>query len=72
MSQTRELFGKRLRSLRKRRKMTQEKLAEDSDLSVNMIRLMERGKAAASFETLDQLSQALHVPIKEFFDFDSL
>lgn len=69
MSSVRVLFGKRLRFLRKQSALTQEQLAEAADLSVNMIRLMERGKSAASPETLEKLAHALKCHPKEFFDF---
>lgn len=72
MSKTRELFGKRLRQLRQQKFYSQEKLAELADVTPDQISLMERGKSAASFETLDGLAHALKVSIKDLFDFEKL
>jgi len=49
--------------------MTQEQLAEATNLSVDFISLMERGSRAPSFTTLERLSEVLDVPVKELFDF---
>ena len=50
---------------------TQEQLAEAAEISVDFLSSMERGVNAPSFETLEKLSQALDVPVKELFDFNS-
>ena len=65
-----EKLGERIRELRKARKITQAILAEKTDLSDNFIGLLERGKTAPSLETLERISKALKVPIKELFDFE--
>ena len=65
------LSGRRLKFLRRRSGMTQEQLAEAADLSVDQIGCMERGKSAASFDTLEKLANALHVPVRDLFDFSS-
>ena len=71
MKKLRAQFGNRLRDLRKQRGITQEQLAEAASISVDFLSLVERGVNAPSFETLEQLSYALDVPVKEFFNFDS-
>ncbi len=38
------------------------------DRSVDSVSQLERGVNLPSFETLDRLSSALGVPVKEFFD----
>ena len=63
-------FGKRLYELRKREGLTQEQLASKANISVDFLSLMERGKNSPSFETLEKLSKALDIPIKDFFSFD--
>jgi transcriptional regulator with XRE-family HTH domain len=63
-------FGKRLKTLRKLNRMTQEQLAEASDISVDFLSLIERGKNAPSFEIIERLASSLGVPVKELFDFD--
>jgi transcriptional regulator with XRE-family HTH domain len=64
-------FGKRLRDLRKQKGMTQEQLAEEASISVDFLSLVERGINAPSFDTLEKLSRALNVPVKQLFDFDA-
>ena len=51
--------------------MTQEQLAQRVDRTVFAISQLERGKSLPSFETLERLSVALEVPVKEFFDDES-
>lgn len=64
-------FGNRLRDLRKQRGITQEQLAEAASISVDFLSLVERGINAPSFETLEKLSCALDVSVKELFNFNS-
>jgi len=56
-----ELFGHRLRELRKERGLTQEALAESADLSGNYISDLELGLKVPSLTILVRLSQALGV-----------
>jgi transcriptional regulator with XRE-family HTH domain len=72
MSNLKISFGRRVRTLRKRRGMTQEQLAEAADISVDFLSLMERGVNAPSFATLERLADALGVPVKELFDFSEM
>jgi transcriptional regulator with XRE-family HTH domain len=64
-------FGKRLRTLRKQRDLTQDQLAEAADISVDFLSLVERGKNAPSFKTLRRLATALEVEVKDLFDFSN-
>jgi len=64
-------FGKRLTSLRIRKSLTQEQLAEATGISVDFISLVERGLRAPSFRTLERLAAVLDVDVKELFNFDS-
>ena len=50
--------------------MTQEQFAETLDISVDFLSLMERGRNAPSFETLDKLSKRLKLPVADLFTFD--
>lgn len=59
--------GRRLRSLRRRRGLTQRTLAQTCDLSANAIGLIERGESSPSVSTLHRLALALEVPIAELF-----
>lgn len=56
-----QLFGRRLRELRKERGLTQEALAESADLSGNYISDLELGLKVPSLTILVRLSQALEV-----------
>jgi transcriptional regulator with XRE-family HTH domain len=56
-----ELFGHRLREIRKERGLTQEALAESADLSGNYISDLELGLKVPSLTILVRLSQALGV-----------
>jgi transcriptional regulator with XRE-family HTH domain len=67
----RRQFGKKLRSIRKRRNMTQEQFAELLDISVDFLSLVERGLNAPSFESIESFSITLGIPVRDFFDFSS-
>lgn len=58
----------RIRTNRKRRGFTQDKLAERIDRTGDAVSQLERGKSLPSFETLERLADALDVPIRDFFD----
>lgn len=58
----------RIKTIRKLRGLTQEQLAERIDRTVFAISQLERARSLPSFETLERLSAALDVPVKEFFD----
>jgi transcriptional regulator with XRE-family HTH domain len=67
-----ELFGRRLRQLRTRKRWSREKLANETGLSPNFIYYLERGESAASFETLLKLSEAFEIPAQSLFDFSKI
>jgi len=50
--------------------MTQEQFAETLELSVDFLSLIQRGRNAPSFETLDKIAKRLRVPVAELFKFD--
>ena len=62
-----DMVALRIKTLRKRRKMTQEQLAEKIERTVDAVSQLERGMSLPSFETLERLSAALDVPVREFF-----
>ena len=62
--------GRRLRDLRKAQGLSQERLADLIDRSVDAISNLERGLSLPNFETLERLGTALHVPVRDFFDVD--
>lgn len=55
------LIGKRLAEVRKAHKMTQEKLAEKTDLANNYISNIENSRSIPSLETLVKLCEALDI-----------
>jgi transcriptional regulator with XRE-family HTH domain len=59
--------GKRLRTLRGERGLSIRGLAGKSGLAVNTLSLIENGKTSPSVSTLQQLAEALKVPITAFF-----
>jgi transcriptional regulator with XRE-family HTH domain len=65
----RKQFGKKLRSIRKRRGMTQQQFAELLDISIDFVSLVERGLNAPSFESIEAFSIILGIPVRDFFDF---
>jgi len=63
--------GSRLRELRNEQGLSIRALAELSGLNVNTLSLIENGKTSPSVSTLQQLAQALVVPISSFFETDT-
>lgn len=59
-----------MRLLRRQAGLSQEKLAERAQLSVDFLSLVERGINAPSFESMERLAQALGKEIRDFFDFE--
>jgi transcriptional regulator with XRE-family HTH domain len=58
-----ERIGANIRRLRKARRWTQERLAEETGLSTYFIGSVERGQAAVSLRSLDQIARVLRVPL---------
>jgi transcriptional regulator with XRE-family HTH domain len=67
----RKQFGEQLRRIRLSRRMSQERFAETLDISVEFLSLIERGKNAPSFETLDKMAKRLNIPVAYLFTFGS-
>jgi len=62
--------GSRLRGIRSGRGLSIRALAELSGLNVNTLSLIENGHTSPSVSTLQQLAQALQVPVTSFFETD--
>ena len=71
MATLRNKFGQRLREIRLSRRMSQEKFSETIGVSVDFLSLIERGRNAPSFETLDKMARRLKVSVADLFNFDS-
>lgn len=63
-------FAKKLRSLREQYELTQEELADKSDLSVTYITQLESAQKLPSLDTLSKLAHGLRVPIMTLVEFD--
>lgn len=69
MSSGNKVFGKRIKELRERKKLTQEKLAEKVGLDLQTISRIETGYYFTSFENLEKLAEALDVTMADLFNF---
>ncbi|MDH6457601.1 repressor LexA [Fusobacterium sp. PH5-7] len=67
MSNITELIAKNITKLRTEKKFTQKKLAEKIGLSKGAITNYEVGTRSPSFETLQEIADALEVDIQSFF-----
>ena len=64
-----KLIGKRIKSLRKMKNLSQEQLAEKSGLSLDYIGKIEVNINKPGIKALLKISNALDLHIKELFDF---
>ena len=67
-----KMLGKRVKVLRENARLTQEKLAEKCGISLDYLGKIEVCINKPGLKTIFRLANALEIPIKEFFDFDSL
>lgn len=61
-------FGRRVRAVRLARGLTQEELADLSDLSVDAIRRIERAAFSPSLRTMSKLCDGLSISLRTLFD----
>jgi transcriptional regulator with XRE-family HTH domain len=66
----RELVGKRLKSIRAARKLTQETLAEKANLHSKYISSLECGRENPTLDVFLKLSEALDVELTDIFSFE--
>ena len=65
-----ERFGKRLRALRRRKGMTQEDLAERSEVDYKYVQKLEgKRPQSPSLRVLDQLARGLGMPLWKLLQF---
>lgn len=67
--QVERLIGKRIAALRKEKGFTQAQLAESIDVVLETISRLERGVSIPSISTLEDMAEALGIPLKDIFDF---
>jgi len=70
MDSVQDIFGKKIKSIRRARDITQEKLADLSGLSLQYIGEIERGRRNPSLTSIEQLSRALDIPMAELFSLE--
>ncbi len=63
-----EKIGIKIKLLRTKAKLSQEKLAELSYMNKNSIGSIERGESKPSIETLEKIANALNIELKELVD----
>jgi len=61
------LLGRRIKEERKKKGMTQEKLAELSGISNNFISYIESGNKNASLKTIKKIADALEITLSDLF-----
>lgn len=61
---------KKLKPSARKKKMTQENLAELSKLSIQYIGEIERGVRNPSLSSIDKIARALEMPVEELFDLE--
>ena len=64
-----EQFGKQLKRLRQQRNVTQQELAEKTNLSLTFIGLLETGKRRASLKSLQKIANVLGIKVNELIPF---
>ena len=62
-------FGNKLKSLRTQKGLTQEQLADATELSIESISNMERGIFGPRFNNLEKIAAALNVEVVRLFEF---
>lgn len=63
------LFGARIKEIRRKRNLSQERLAEKADINSKYLSRIERGTENPTFDLLIKLAHALDVEMWEMFDF---
>lgn len=64
-----KLIGERIQEIRKKRKLSQEQVAERADISPNYLSRIECGKENPTLDMLIKLARALGTEMWEIFDF---
>ena len=62
-------LGLKIRIERQKQKISQEKLAELANLNRNFVGMIERGETNVTFKNLENIANALNIPIQELFNF---
>ncbi len=68
--ETKDLLGRRLRELRKKKGLTLERLGETAGLDVKYLGGIERGRENPTVATLEKLAGALSVKVHQILSFE--
>ena len=63
-------IGNRIKELRKKLGLSQEKLANNCELDRTYVASVENGKRNISIINLEKIIKALNVSLKDFFDYE--
>jgi transcriptional regulator with XRE-family HTH domain len=66
------LFGKKIKTLREKSKMSQEELSEKLDINQRQVSMIERGLSFPKLHTLNKLSNVFKCHVSNLFDNDYL
>ena len=69
MARLKTQFGARLKLLRTEKGLTQEQLADATDLTIESISNMERGIFGPRFDNLERIAVALDIKVQQLFEF---
>lgn len=69
MASLKTRFGNKLKSLRTQKGLTQEQLADATELSIESVSNMERGIFGPRFNNLEKIAAALNVEVVRLFEF---
>jgi transcriptional regulator with XRE-family HTH domain len=69
MASLKTRFGNKLKSLRTQKGLTQEQLADATELSIESISNIERGIFGPRFNNLEKIAAALNVEVVRLFEF---
>uniref|UniRef100_I2PWX1 Putative transcriptional regulator n=1 Tax=Desulfovibrio sp. U5L TaxID=596152 RepID=I2PWX1_9BACT len=72
MGEILKVFGKRLRSLRRAKDMTQEQVAERAGLSLQSVGEIERGRGNPTLVNLERLAAAMDIELTALFDLEDM
>ncbi|MCM1339109.1 MAG: helix-turn-helix domain-containing protein [Muribaculaceae bacterium] len=62
-------LGLKIRVERQKQKISQEKLAELANLNRNFVGMIERGETNVTVRNLENIANALNLPVVELFNF---
>lgn len=62
-------FGQKIQTLRRERGLTQEDLADLVGVDRSYMGFLERGEKNATLDKIGKIAKALHIKLKELFDF---